>query len=187
MTRPAAASSRLLSTAARLTARASPSVRRERKSRQMTETQPTDRGPATGRSHRRVEPVRTAWVGWIMFAGVMMILIGTFEAMAGLVALLNDQFYLVRSSGLVLSLDYTAWGWLHLLLGIVIAAAGLGVMVGKMWARIVGVVVALLSAIANMAFLPAYPVMATLIIAIDVLVIYALTAHGKETKSSEYV
>ena len=153
----------------------------------MTDTQPTDRSRATGPSHRRPEQAPTAWVGWVMFAGVMMILIGTFEAMAGLVALLKDDYYLVRPEGLTLSLDYTAWGWWHLLLGIVIAAAGLGVMVGQTWARVVGVVVAVVSAISNLAFIQAYPVWSTLIVVIDVLVIWALTVHGHEARSTEHV
>jgi hypothetical protein len=132
-------------------------------------------------SHREVEP--TAWVGWIMFAGVMMIMLGTFEAIAGLVALFKDEYYLVTRNDLVVSVDYTTWGWVHLLLGIVVAAAGLGVMVGQMWARVVGIVVAVASAIVNIAFLAAYPVWSTIIITIDVLVIYALTVHGRETKA----
>lgn len=132
-------------------------------------------------SHR--EPERTGWVGWIMFAGVMMIMLGTFEAIAGLIALFNDEYYLVASSGLAVSVDYTTWGWVHLLLGLIVAAAGLGVMVGQMWARVVGILVALVSAIVNIAFLAAYPVWSTIIITIDVLVIYALTVHGRETKA----
>jgi hypothetical protein len=149
----------------------------------MTETRRTQ-GRASERadgSHREAGP--TAWVGWIMFAGIMMIMLGTFEAIAGLVALFNDKYYLVGRNGLAVSVDYTTWGWVHLLLGIVVAAAGLGVMVGQMWARVVGIVVALLSAIVNIAFLSAYPIGSTIIIAVDVLVIYALTVHGKETKA----
>lgn len=150
----------------------------------MTETQRTPQNAGNGptyRTHREVEP--TGWVGWIMFAGVMMIMLGTFEAIAGLVALFNDEYYLVTRNDLVVSLDYTTWGWVHLLLGILIAGAGLGVMVGQMWARVVGIVVALVSAIVNVAFLNAYPVGSTIIIVIDVLVIWALTVHGRETKA----
>lgn len=153
----------------------------------MTDTQPTGRSRTAGPYHRRQEPAPTAWVGWVMFAGVMMILLGTFEAMAGLVALLNDEFYAVRPSGLTLSLDYTAWGWWHLLLGIVVAIAGLGVMVGQTWARAVGVVVAAASAISNLAFIQAYPVWSSIIIVIDVLVIWALIVHGHEARSTEHV
>lgn len=135
-------------------------------------------------SHREVAP--TAWAGWIMFAGVMMIMLGVIEAIAGLVALFNDEYYLVTRNDLVVSVDYTTWGWVHLLLGIVVAAAGLGVMVGQMWARVVGILVASLSVIVNIAFLAAYPVWSAIVIAIDVLVIYALTVHGKETRAESY-
>jgi hypothetical protein len=135
-------------------------------------------------NHRGTKP--TGWVGWIVFAGVMMLVLGAFQAMEGLVAILNDDYYAVGRGGLVVSVDITAWGWVHLLLGIVVAAAGLGVMVGQMWARVVGIVVAVLSAIVNLAFLAAYPVGATIIITLDVLVIYALTVHGRETKAPDY-
>jgi hypothetical protein len=147
-------------------------------------TQDSKGADAPYRGHRGAEP--TAWVGWVMFAGVMMVILGVIEAIEGLVALVNDDYYLVAGNELVVSVDYTTWGWVHLVLGIVIAAAGLGVMVGQMWARVIGILLAALSAIVNIAFLAAYPVWSTIIIAIDVLVIYALTVHGKETKSESY-
>jgi hypothetical protein len=153
----------------------------------MTDTRRTQEGSEAGApsgGHR--QPERTAWVGWIMFASVMLILVGTFQAIAGLVALFNDEYYLVTRNDLVISLDYTTWGWVHLLLGIVVAAAGLGLAVGQMWARVVGILVALLSAVVNIAFLAAYPVWSTIMITIDVLVIWALTVHGKETKADYY-
>lgn len=150
----------------------------------MTDMRRTQESTGAGEpygGHRGTE--RTGWVGWIMFAGVMMVLLGVFQAMEGLVALFNDEYYLVVGNDLVISVDYTTWGWVHLLLGIVIAGAGLGLMAGQMWARVVGNIVAMLSAIANIAFLAAYPVWSTIIITIDVLVIYALTVHGSEAKA----
>jgi hypothetical protein len=150
----------------------------------MRRTQESTEAGAPSNRHRGT--TRTAWVGWITFAGVMMILLGAFQAMEGLVAILNDDYYLVGRTGLAVSVDYTAWGWVHLLLGIVVAAAGLGVMVGQMWARVVGIIVAVLSAIVNIAFLAAYPVGSAIIIAVDVLVIYALTVHGREAKADDY-
>jgi hypothetical protein len=125
----------------------------------------------------------SGWVGWIGFAGVMMMLLGTFHAIQGLVALFNDEYYLVSSSGLVLSLDYTAWGWVHLVAGAVLVAAGLGVFGGQVWARAVGVATAVLSAIVNVGFLAAYPVWSLMMIALDVVVILALTVHGSEVKA----
>jgi hypothetical protein len=125
----------------------------------------------------------SGWVGWIGFAGVIMMMLGTFHAIQGLVALFNDEYYLVSSSGLVVSLDYTAWGWIHLIGGAVLVAAGLGVFGGQVWARTVGVIAAVLSAIVNVAFLAAYPVWSLMMIALDVVLILALTVHGSEVKA----
>lgn len=125
----------------------------------------------------------SGWVGWIAFAGVIMMMLGTFHAIQGLVALFNDEYYLVGSSGLVLELDYTAWGWVHLIAGAILVAAGLGVFGGQVWARIVGVATAMLSAIVNVAFLAAYPVWSLMMIALAVVLILALTVHGSEVKA----
>ena len=125
----------------------------------------------------------SGWVGWIGFAGVLMMLLGTFHAIQGLVALFNDEYYLVGSSGLVLEFDYTAWGWVHLIAGAVMVAAGLGVFGGQVWARAVGVAIAMVSAIVNVVFLAAYPVWSLMMIALDVVLILALTVHGSEVKA----
>jgi hypothetical protein len=126
------------------------------------------------------EAPTSGWVGMAMFGGVMMMVAGTFHAMAGLVGIFNDSYWLVPSSQLVVTVDYTAWGWVHLLLGVLAIAAGAGILAGQAWARVTGVCLAVISALVNLAFLAAFPLWATLIIAIDVLVIYALVAHGKE-------
>ncbi|NYD40547.1 DUF7144 family membrane protein [Nocardioides panaciterrulae] len=130
--------------------------------------------------HRGPEP--TGWVGWIMFAAVMMLMLGMFHAIAGLVALFQDSYYLVTKNDLVVHVNYTTWGWVHLIGGIVIVLAGVGLLAGQMWARIVGVGLAVLSAVVNMAFFAAYPWWSALMITFDVLVIWALTAHGAEMK-----
>jgi hypothetical protein len=126
------------------------------------------------------EAPTSGWVGMAMFGGVMMMVAGTFHAMAGLVGIFNDSYWLVPSSDLVITVDYTAWGWVHLILGALAIGAGAGILAGQAWARVTGVVLAVLSALVNLAFMAAFPLWATLIIAIDVLVIYALVAHGKE-------
>jgi hypothetical protein len=133
-------------------------------------------------SDRGREP--TAWAGFVVFSGVMLALLGGFEAIEGLVAILKDNYYLVTRNGLVLNLDYTTWGWIHLVIGIVAVVAGLGIFTGRMWARVLGVVIAVLSALSNVAFLPAYPVWCTIVIALDVLVIYALCVHGGELRNT---
>jgi hypothetical protein len=131
-------------------------------------------------SERRTEP--TGWTGWVFFAGLMMITLGAFQAMMGFVALLDDQYYLVTRNGLVVSVDYTTWGWIHLVLGTVAFFAGFAVMFGQMWGRVVGIILAIVSAIVNMAFVAAYPVWSMIVITIDVIVIYALAVHGREAK-----
>ncbi len=144
--------------------------------------------PATGVDAPRarsldVEPTEmTRWVGWIAFAGVMMWLVGSFHAIAGLVALFRDEVFLVGSNGLTLKIDYTTWGWIHLIGGSIIAAAGIALFTGKMWARVVGVTVAMLSALVNIAFIQANPVWSAIMITIDVLIIWALTVHGDELR-----
>jgi hypothetical protein len=125
-------------------------------------------------------------VGWIAFAGVIMVLLGSFHAIQGLVALTEDTYYLTRPSGLVVSVDYTQWGWTHLIFGSVVVIAGLCLFAGQMWARVVGVILATLSAIVNIAFLGAYPIWSLLMIALDVIVIMALTVHGAEIKADRY-
>jgi hypothetical protein len=130
------------------------------------------------------QPEQTGWMGWILFAATMMIMVGIFHAIQGLVALFQDSYYLVGKNGLTLHVDYTAWGWVHIVLGVVMAGAGVGLLVGQMWARIVGVVVALVSSVVNVAFLAAYPLWSMIMIAIDILVIWAITVHGREMRAN---
>jgi hypothetical protein len=121
----------------------------------------------------------TGWAGWAAFAGFMMIMIGVFHVIAGLAGIINDDFY-VLGIKYVFKLDATSWGWIHLLWGVVVLLAGFGVFKGAVWARTVGVMVAMISAIANFAFIPYYPVWSIIIITVNVLVIWALTVHGRE-------
>jgi hypothetical protein len=123
------------------------------------------------------------WRGWITFAGVMMILLGAFQVIEGLVALLARGFYAVGPEGLVVSVDYNAWGWLHLVIGLVLIATGLGVMTGQTWARVVGIVFAGLSALVNLAFMAAYPFWSVIVIFVDIVVIYALAVHGRQMRT----
>jgi hypothetical protein len=142
-----------------------------------------------GRHSEAGQPARTrgeptGWVGWIVFGGTMMIMLGTFQIIEGLVAVFNDGYYQVGANKLLVHVDYTAWGWTHFGIGCAIAITGFAVMTGAMWARIAGITVAVVSAIVNLAFLAAYPVWGVIIIALDVLVIYALAVHGREMKAA---
>jgi hypothetical protein len=148
----------------------------------MTETSPSPNVEARvpAQSRPRTEP--TGWVGWIVFAAVMMIMLGVLHAIEGFVALFKDTYYLVHPSGLVLTFDYTAWGWVQIIAGLLVAGAGAALFSGRMWARVVGIGVVLLSLLANFTFINAYPIWSTVMIAVDVLVIYALVVHGREMK-----
>jgi hypothetical protein len=121
-------------------------------------------------------------VGWAGFAGVMLIMIGVFDIIQGLVAIFDDEFYVVAAEW-VFEFDVTAWGWIHLILGIVLVASGIGIFSGHVLARTVGVIVAGLVAIANFAWIPYFPVWSIIVIAICVAVIWALTAHGRDIAS----
>ena len=119
-------------------------------------------------------PPSGAAMGLIMFAGIMMILAGMFQAIQGIVALVNDTFYVVGQQW-VFSFNITTWGWIHLL-----AVAGYFVFQGAVWARVVGVAVAVISAVLSFMSLPYYPIWSILIITLDVFIIWALTAHGRD-------
>jgi hypothetical protein len=128
-------------------------------------------------------PAATGWTGWIVFAGVMLVMLGVFHVIEALVALFREDFYLVGSKGLAVHVDYAAWGWAHLILGLIAGLAGIGLLAGNIVARVVGVGVAVLSAVVNLAFVPAYPVWSIILVTFDVLVIWAIIVHGSEMKS----
>jgi hypothetical protein len=110
---------------------------------------------------------------------VVLITVGCFQVIAGISAIAEDDL-IVKAPNYVFNLDVSQWGWVHLLLGAILILSGLGIMTGNVIARTVGVFVAALSAIANFAFIPYYPVWSIAIIAIDIAVIWALTAHGRD-------
>ena len=139
--------------------------------------------PDHGSSSRASGP--SGWTGWVVFASIMMILLGLFQSVQGLVGIFDSGFYHVTEGGLVVSVDYTAWGWAHLLLGVLIIICGLGVLAGNLAARMVAVVLAGLSALLNLVFIEAYPIWSIIAITLDVLVIYAVTVHGRELRSSD--
>jgi hypothetical protein len=124
------------------------------------------------------------WItGLAYFAGSLMVIIGVFSAVAGITAIFRNDVYVIRGD-YIFTWDVSAWGWVHLALGIFIFLAGLAVFSGQVWARAVGIVLAVLSAIANFMFLPYYPIWTLLIILLDVLVIWALTMYTRRAANS---
>ena len=122
-------------------------------------------------------------VGLILFAGILMIMVGCLQFFEGLVAVFNDTFY-VATRNYLFQFDATTWGWIHLIVGLIVVLAGWGLLSGRTWARVVAITVAVLSAIANFLWLPYYPFWALTLITLDVFVIWAVAAHGGELRAS---
>jgi hypothetical protein len=124
----------------------------------------TEQTPTGYRASRGQET--TSWaVGFILFAAIMMIMAGVFQALAGLVAIFENEFY-VATRNYLFQFDATTWGWIHLLVGLVVAFGA------------AAIALAVLSAIANFLFIPYYPFWSLLIITLDIFVIWAVAAHG---------
>jgi hypothetical protein len=137
----------------------------------------------TGSGFRARRAAKPAWVGWVIFGSVVMIVLGLFHTIDGLVAIFERGYYLVTSSHLAVHVDYAAWGWLHLAIGVAFLLTGFGVLAGLIWARVTGIALAVISALVNVAFLAAYPVWGVVLIALDIVVIYALAMHGRDMTS----
>jgi hypothetical protein len=130
----------------------------------------------------RPERPETGWAGWVRFAAFLMILNGALQALQGFAALVNPDYYRVTSSGLAVSINYTGWGWIHLIIGVALFASGMGVLSGNLLARIVGIVFVGINALTALVFLEAAPGWGIVMITLDVVVIYALTVHGSEVR-----
>jgi hypothetical protein len=133
---------------------------------------------STPEYQRRAEPEISGWAtGGIVFAGTILLMVGIFQAIAGLVAIFDDNFYVVTRN-YTFDLDTTAWGWIHLIIGILVAAVGWSLFSRRAWAGVAAITLAVLSAIANFFFIPYYPFWSILQIALAVWVIWALTRPG---------
>lgn len=124
-------------------------------------------------------PPSGAAVGLTVFTAIILMVAGFSQAMMGLIALVNDQFF-VLGTEYVFAFDTTTWGWIHLLLGAVVCAAGFGLFAGAVWARTVGVAIAVVSVIVNFVWIPYQPVWSVLLIVFALYVIWALTTHGRD-------
>ncbi len=124
------------------------------------------------------EAESSGWaVGLVLFAAILMVIGGVFHFIEGLAAVIDDSFYVV-ARGYAFNLDVTTWGWIHLITGIIVAGAGLALFSGAVWARIIAVLVAFISAIINFVYIPYYPVWSLIMLTVDAGIIWALIAHG---------
>lgn len=119
-------------------------------------------------------------VGWTIYAAVWMWILGFFHALAGFAGIVEDEV-LVPTENYIFQLDTTTWGWIHLIFGIIVLLAGFSVFNGSVWARTVGVILAVVSILANFAWLDYHPIWGLLMITAGVFVIWALTVHGRDT------
>lgn len=127
-------------------------------------------------------PHPSSWTGWVAFGAAMIMLAGTFNVIQGLVALLDDGYLVTTPAGLTVDVSYTVYGWVQLGLGVLSIVVGIGMIVGVVVALVAGVIVAVVSAIVHMGMIAAYPAWSIIVIAFDVIVIYAIVAHGREMR-----
>jgi hypothetical protein len=115
-----------------------------------------------------------------------MLLIGLFQVLMGVVALFDEDYFLVAKDELLISVNYTSWGWTHIALGVLAIVAGFGVMLSQLWARVIAIFLAILSIFAALAFYAATPLWNLSIIMFDIIVIFALIVHGAEVEEAAY-
>jgi hypothetical protein len=127
-----------------------------------------------------MQEVRTS--GWVVFAAVLMVLAGIMGMINGLIALTKDEVYLVTEERIVL-FDFTQWGWIHLILGALVFFAGLAVTSGVLWARLIGVLLAIIFVISQVAWIEAYPFWTLFTMGLGIAVIFALLVHGEEEEA----
>lgn len=126
---------------------------------------------------RRVEERQPT--GWTVFAGVLLLIVGSLDALWGLAAVLNDEVVFVGGEGVLIA-DVTTWGWIHLILGSIVASTGLGLFAGTEWARFTAIFFVTINTVAQIVWFPAAPLWAFLIIILNVTIIYQLTARWEE-------
>lgn len=128
------------------------------------------------------------WTGWVVFAGVMLLIAGAFDVIYGLFAIIGpNSAYFTTSEGGLIMLDIAGWGWWHLISGATLILVGIFVMQGATWARWVAVVLAAINALIQISLLPVQPWWSLIVLAVDLIVIYALIVHGRELKTAREV
>jgi hypothetical protein len=125
---------------------------------------------------------KTGWTGWVIFAGVILLISGIFSIVQGIVAVVGPNSYYVVTEGSLWLLDVAGWGWWNIIIGVLLALTAVALMAGQTWARVVAVVLVIISAVGQLLLIPAQPWWSIIVIAIEILVIYALIVHGRELR-----
>ena len=128
---------------------------------------------------------QSSWVGWVYFASAILAVSGGVNVIAGLTGIFHSDYYVSTQGGTLLFLDYSAWGWTHLVLGLGMIALSVFLAKGKTWAQAVTVGLSILSMIVNLAFIGAYPLWAIIALILNSCVIYAITLHGDEVSNRQ--
>ena len=129
----------------------------------------------------------TTWVGWVAFAGIAMATAGILNLIQGTIAVFNSDYYRPPGTGPIATVDYAVWGWVLVGMGLLLIVTGYGIIFGHTWADIVGVLLAAGNAILHFAFISSYPIWSITAIVFNVIVIYAVTVHGREAKVLRHV
>jgi hypothetical protein len=122
----------------------------------------------------------TGWVGWIVFAAVVMVINGSIVAIQGLAGILRDESFFTTAGGEVLVLDYTSWGWIHLIFGVLLAVVGVLLFKGSLVATALAIVLVALNLVSQFAWIGVYPWWSLIVILLDIFILYALIVHGGE-------
>ncbi len=126
---------------------------------------------------------KTGWTGWVIFAGVILLISGIFSIVQGIVAVVGPNSYYVVTEGSLFLFDVAGWGWWNIIIGVLLALTAVALMAGQTWARVVAVILVIISAIGQLLLIPAQPWWSIIVIAIEILVIYALIVHGRELRA----
>jgi len=137
---------------------------------------------STVRNPVNEERTTSGWTGWIGFAAVILFVSGIFSVIQGLVAIIGPNTYYSVSNGELFAFNVAGWGWWNLIVGILLVLAGGALFAGQTWARVVAIILAVVSAIGQLMLVPAQPWWSLIVIAVDILIIYAVTAHGRELR-----
>lgn len=126
----------------------------------------------------------STWSGWVLFAGVVLFVIGCLNAIQGLAALFKDDVHAVTESGLLISTDWTTWGWSVLIWGVITLLAGVGLFSAKEWARWFALIVVVINLIGQFTYFSAFPLWSLIVIGLDLAVLFALTARWEYAKAA---
>jgi hypothetical protein len=152
---------------------------------QHTPTPPQDRAsiPQQRGGEHAAADATGAQTGWIRFGGIVMAVIGAFAVIEGILALALPTTF-ISADGTVLALDFTGWGWIHIILGVLVLATGISLLGREVpnWARGVGVALVALNMLVQLAWMPAYPIWSIILLALDVFVLYALIVTWGDTQ-----